>query len=130
MKEQFVPYDIALKLKELDFDEPCLAMFSRVGELFSLDCADYDSLKGCNNSDLNYYYPVSAPLFQQAFEWLRKKHNLVHNIDTLHTGNEMTWAIWINRIGGESTIWNMEFAGEYFTANQKCLEKLIEIVNE
>ena len=34
MKEQFVTYEIALKLKELGFDEPCIAYyFNRYGDV-------------------------------------------------------------------------------------------------
>lgn len=28
MKKEFVPYELAVKLKELGFDEPCLAVFN------------------------------------------------------------------------------------------------------
>ena len=32
MKEQFVPYELAAKLKELGFDEACLAFYIKIGE--------------------------------------------------------------------------------------------------
>ena len=30
MRKEFVPYDIALKLKNLDFDEECFSYFNEV----------------------------------------------------------------------------------------------------
>jgi len=30
MKKEFLPYDRALKLKQLGFDEPCLGFYERI----------------------------------------------------------------------------------------------------
>lgn len=75
MKDQFIPYSQALILKQLGFDEPCMAVYKRDGsELSRLDSIDYDNLKGCRNSELKgYWFCIAAPLWQQAFDWLLKK---------------------------------------------------------
>lgn len=74
MKKQFVTYKIALELKELGFNELCSAYWfkheyksEKEQLIWSLvaDC-DYNSI---SNSE------VSAPLWQQAEEWFRDKHN-------------------------------------------------------
>jgi hypothetical protein len=69
---EFVPYELALELKQLGFDEPC---FGR-----------YDG-KGKNKGKIWYEMPnrgqetipvgdVLAPLYQQAFRWFREKYGL------------------------------------------------------
>jgi hypothetical protein len=67
MKEQFVPYEIALKLKEKGFDEPCLGYFDPL----------YKKLviweNGSTNSTSNWVY---APLWQQVSKWFRIVHNI------------------------------------------------------
>lgn len=75
-EEQFVPYDIALKLKMLGFDEECFGFFDDDHELqlntlskldaFSIDFDDVES---------NLMY-VQAPLYQQVIDWLRDVHGI------------------------------------------------------
>ena len=76
MKEQFVPYDLALKIKEKGFDDPCLA-----GYLLNKD--GITSLIGCGalrfdtDGFVNPYSEIlPAPLWQQVIDWLLKKHNI------------------------------------------------------
>ena len=75
MKEQFVTYEIALKLKYLGFDEECLGDYYIIpsdktpnpnGEFLGLKYEDVSS----------YTRLVSASLWQQAIDWLREKHNI------------------------------------------------------
>lgn len=67
MQEQFVTYEIALKLKELGFDEPCLAYYA--GEtLLSEFVLDYS--KTVFYTQTNNGYEMSAPLWQQAWPFL------------------------------------------------------------
>ena len=66
MKKQFVTYEIALKLKELDFDEPCIAYYA--GEtLLSEFVLDYSRSAIYTQADNDY--EISSPLWQQAIEW-------------------------------------------------------------
>ena len=74
MKEQFVTYEIALKLKDLGFDEPCIAYyFNRYGdvELFSEFVIDHSKRVFYTHSE----YETIAPLWQQAIDWFLKKNN-------------------------------------------------------
>jgi len=65
--KDFIPYEEALELKQLRFDEPCFATY--IGETF-------DSSVQFQSDD----YFTAAPLFQQAFRFFREKYNLVHEI--------------------------------------------------
>lgn len=113
MKEQFVPYDIALKLKQKGFDEPCFGTYNSFGD-FILSNSEYPLNK---NSDKLYDdiwlkhiqkdYPehtpdmlCTAPLWQQVFDWLREKHNL--HVVIYKSGN--TYAF---DIGDYSTGYNL-----------------------
>ena len=65
MKNEFVSYEIALRLKELDFNEPCMGYY---------DCERDLKLVPNKNKFLSCEY--AAPLYQQVFKLFREKHNL------------------------------------------------------
>jgi len=73
MKDQFVTYEIAKRLKELGFNESCLGYFDKDSQEFiwsvggTVNHEDGDELE---------YNCISAPLWQQAIDWLREKHNI------------------------------------------------------
>ena len=78
MTKEFVPYELAVKLKALGFNEPCFgfyledgtwtpASYSREGTVFP------------SNSDLLPEW-CTAPLYQQAFRWFREKYDLFISI--------------------------------------------------
>lgn len=73
MKEQFVTYEIALGLKELGFQHSCFGYFG-ANKVFILNPLS----KNKNSLSYNDYpedaKPISAPLWQQAIDWLREKH--------------------------------------------------------
>ena len=70
MNKEFIPYQQALELKELGFDEPCFGWYD--GKYTSSINQDY-----CKNSEewLNTIH-CAAPLYQQAFRWFREKYNI------------------------------------------------------
>lgn len=69
LQEQFVPYNIAVKLKELGFNEECLA---------TIDQTEYLHIKGTkNNPRASMMYDIiKAPLWSQVFDWFEEKHKL------------------------------------------------------
>ena len=64
MKNQFTPYEEALELKELGFDEECLAFYHQDERL------EVDSL-GIKRNHYRGKLGVLAPLYQQSFKFLR-----------------------------------------------------------
>ena len=109
MNREFVPYELALKLKQLGFDEPCIATHGYL-ELYI-------------NTDDGH---IKAPLYQQAFRWFREKHGLIYSIG--HMGHSNTWAYEIINISMPGP--NYGYAQTYEEAEQACLNKLIEIVKD
>jgi hypothetical protein len=78
MEKEFVPYQQALELKELGFDEPCLMY--------------YDYLCTLVESGV---YECKAPLYQQVFRWFREKYN-AHIYPQKFTENtwHVSWGDW------------------------------------
>lgn len=71
MKKLFVPYEIALKLKKVNFNEPCLAVSDSKNEPY-IGGAEYMNHK---------YNSVCFPLYQQVIDWLEKEHKLlIHRV--------------------------------------------------
>ena len=98
MKKQFVTYEIALKLKELGFDEECLAYYD-INILFPVEQPLPDEFNTTKTNNIYYdndfHYPlikleddiIIAPLYQQVTDWFRKKHNI--HIEIELTDNTM-----------------------------------------
>ncbi len=65
-EKDFVPYEQALALKELGFDEPCFAYY---------DMAQEFNFPGCTMHNRNFINlkATMTPLYQQAFRWLYQK---------------------------------------------------------
>ena len=139
MDKEFIPYEQALALKELGFDEECLAQYKKydVGEA-TLD------IGFSKNKIIMQFHKLSkfcsAPTFSQAFRWFREKYNWQHSIEP--TADQHRF-----EVGYNYWIWNSKTGEEYHTmpknrptgdweyetheeAELECLKKLIEIVKE
>jgi hypothetical protein len=78
MKEQFVPYEIAVMLKEKGFDEPCFGDYFHF-ERDNQSILDYDEDREriiTDNTDENITKYL-APLWQQVIDWLKSKGILI-----------------------------------------------------
>jgi hypothetical protein len=116
MNKEFVPYEQALALKELGFDEQCFSFYDSDGGLYE---SEGYYKKGYNVSDEE----VIAPLYQQAFRWFREKYK-VSPIITCYSELRNAWKYHIPNEGGEQGF------NTYEEAELACLKKLIEIVKE
>ncbi len=79
MKDLFVPYDMAKKLKDVGFDEECLCVYNKRMELKHViicPIGDNDYIKKDKHDDR-----LPAPLWQQVEQWFREKHQIliIHN---------------------------------------------------
>jgi hypothetical protein len=122
MNKEFIPYEQALELKELGFNEPCLARHIIMTEWEKPTGQIILQMVDCLNSDK---YLVKAPLYQQAFRWFREKHDL-HSWVTMELGARLTfcWTITGEYKGTEYKA----FFKTYEEAELACLNKLIEII--
>lgn len=132
MEKEFVPFELSVKLKEIEFDEPCLALYKRDGsELATLDYIDYDRLKGSKNSELTgYWYNTAAPIWQQVFDWFREKYNLSYCVAFNGSESYYWWITECKEFGVDvNSIDELDFE-TYEEARKACLEKLIQLVED
>jgi len=147
MTKEFIPYQQALALKELGFDEPCFRWYDeRWGDDLQQD--KFNTNKDLFMTDLD----CSAPLYQQAFRWFREKYSLVHEISwsKYKGGLNFDYDVFSlvlptdDELGDEDDIasdksmetydslvdkdFRHKESDTYEEAEQACLEKLIEIV--
>lgn len=114
MENEFVPFELAVKLKELGFNEKC---FGHYHNEFNLDLY---------SGDFDESYAVLAPLWQQAFDWFRETKTIYSEVISINGTMMNNWEFFIR--GSETqTILSDEYK-TYEEARQACLEKLIEIV--
>ena len=119
MNKEFIPYEIALALKELGFNRECFSWYregileNEVNEIFYFT----HSLRGDAF--------VSAPLYQQAFRWFRENYEL-HS--TLTSISQESWQYHITKPGESlGTLYDEDYY-TYEEAELACLIKLIEII--
>lgn len=110
MEKEFVPYELAVKLKELGFDEPCFG--------------------GWDDDKIWYYHPdsdiiVDAPLWQQAFDFFIYNYGLIPIIET----NGCSYIFKIQEIT-QYYVETVRGFETYQEARKACLEKLIELVEQ
>ena len=112
MDKEFVPHELALELKQLGFDEPCLGYYI-ASTLFISNDTVY------NSTDISV---IKAPLFQQSFRWFREKHNLYAIVSQFRYGIENEFGQIIH------TIYDVKNFYSYEDNQLDCLKKLIELV--
>jgi hypothetical protein len=146
MEKEFVPYEQALALKQLGFDEPCFAYFYHHQEYKILfdnpnQARDYNSIKidvgsifdhdeervkkGLESLGDSVSRMTSIPLYQQVFRWFREKYQIdswiYPNLNGLYSVSNVRRGVGLGKVSEYQT---------YEEAELECLKKLIEIVKE
>jgi hypothetical protein len=134
MKEQFVTYEIALKLKKLGFDEPCLGYY-HINQNYP-DGYSFTMGEDTRTSDCT----VKAPLYQQAIDWFRGKYRIDIHITFKHQKgnkidgiNSVYYDIEIYRLRGGDAWKEYNFnqiSDNYHYSREQAILKAIELVNE
>ena len=122
MEKEFIPYEQALALKELGFDEECFSFYNTNEMLILSEFLWKNSYS--NGAD------IVAPTFAQAFRCFREKYGLYHAIgldNSLENDINCDYQI----INHSQSISESETDFKtYEEAELECLKKLIEIVKE
>ena len=121
MQKEFIPYEQALELKELGFDEPCFAFWSDIEDnKFTGNYTIRIGLESIENKiqGIRYKGFLSAPTFSQAFRWFREKYGDLLRYDWGEVPHFLM--IQIEMTKGKT----------YEEAELACLKKLIEIVKQ
>jgi hypothetical protein len=110
MKREFIPYELALELKELGFNESCFAYLKPNVLTYEITIGEFN--------EFEYH---SAPTYSQAFRWFREKHNLGAIVSQFGYAIE-------NQYGQATTfVKENENPLSYEEAELECLKRLIKI---
>ena len=129
MNKEFIPYEQALELKKLGFDELCFAYYDNIGKLF------FNTNGQPVGKDWvwegNQIVPTDmalAPLYQQAFRWFRKK-GLYHDIKMFGDWDKPQFSYIVSgrTMNNPAHMYYYEDKDSYEEAELECLKKLIEI---
>jgi hypothetical protein len=131
MEKEFVSYELAIKLEELGFDEPCCGFYDHM--IKEIDTISADACERL----CKHHTHIKAPLFQQAFRWFRDEHELHYDI-TLSTDSSdqlIGYYILIHKLDGMLVNESNAIELDHNTPNREeaelaCLDKLIEIVEQ
>ena len=126
MESLFCPYELALELKELGFDEPCFAFYGLSRDDYkTIRLSIFQNLKTDYLSDVHHLdVTCDAPLYQQAFRFFREKYKLLSFVDI-----DSSYRIYCDDIKFDLDIDSIIFK-TYEEAELECLVKLIEITKE
>jgi hypothetical protein len=134
MIKEFIPYDQALELKELGFNEPCFGWFRST--LIPSNFTEYflETEFGMNESPSDWVNSnfldkaCSAPLYQQAFRWFREKRGLYGYPFSQSSQTNIWFKYFIQQE------WKDQITSDSFNTHEEaeleCLKKLIEIVKD
>jgi hypothetical protein len=129
MEKEFVPYELALRMKQLGFDEPCFGryIYDGLDEVwFLVQTQQKKSSSVIFEGDRSVDgIRTSAPLYQQSFRWFREKHGYWSYIKEATKG---TCRFYIEKF--DEKFFNSDIIDSYEEAELACLEKLIEIAEQ
>ena len=135
MQNEFVIYQFALRMKALGFDNvPCLAIYYGVPKLedWEYEFFDFHNHFTTNSHYETQYYAqkgyengILTPTWKTAFDWFRENYGYWCYIKEATKG---TSRFYIEKF--DEKFFNSEIIDSYEQAQKKCLEKLIEIVEE
>ena len=126
LEKEFVPYQIALDMESIGFDEPCLGYYLCRNSAFGID----DLLITTEWIDLLPYDSSSCktPTYSQIFRWFREKYNLIGLVEGGYDNgkNIFTYVIWDDFKDNSVDI----YYETYEQTEIELLKKLIGIVKE
>lgn len=123
MKNEFIPFQQALELKELGFDEPCF------GKIYADGGSEQLSYPYKNSDQIGKVTSCSAPLYQQVFRWFRNKYDIDISINTIYSKyNENISKKYRVVIDNKTVFINVGFYETYEEAELECVKELISIV--
>lgn len=115
MKKEFVTYEQAIELKQLGFNEQCIAYYCD-GNLNIIECVNQEDEK------------VLAPLYQQVFRWFRNDYNFHHYIEPIHMNGKVRYEYCVVNSSNDEKEFNEDVAYTYEDAEIECLKQFINLI--
>lgn len=134
MENQFVSYEIALKLKEIGFDEPVFATFN------------YENKPKLREDFIKVSSKLKAPLWQQVIDWFREKYDIHITVEPLYRPQRFTQIKYYYAISTKDNFYggiddcldawlelapggiNYHIADTYKEAREQAILKAIELI--
>lgn len=119
MKHLFISQELALKLKEKKFNEPCLGYYGIWStELqFPVYAGELENWNTIENL-------CSAPLYQQVIDWFREKHNI--SIELHWQQGSQGWSYCYGYNAGDWFFPKETY--KYYEALTKAIEEAIKLI--
>ena len=132
-EDKFLPIEPALQMKEIGFDEQCLAVFYHKGDLtefYMYHKKFFHTLNVCKNSELTEKFPnyLATPLYQDAFEWFRDEHGLEGKVERAEDYTWYKWEVTRYNENGKKYVADYYEYETYREAENDCLHCLINEV--
>lgn len=123
MEKEFIPYEQALDLKELGFDEPCFGFYNIKGKFIKDFSVTKDIMESLEIKAIELQGKIClSPTFSQAFRWFREKYKLqTRPVFKMIDETEFEYSFMPNDLKNK-------WYKTYEEAELECLKKLIEIV--
>lgn len=123
MEKEFVPFELAVKLKKLGFDDDCLGYYNEDEKLTF-------GVYYCYDQPMDFV--CLAPLWQQAFSWFDINHKLRGDVIHADSNGGYTWIIWKwnedNQVGKWQRITDITSFKDRSDCKVKLLNKLISLI--
>lgn len=148
MEKEFVPYEQALALKELGFNEPCFGIYQKNKKIKYCHKNEWITNFQINPDEeiLNFHikqypknvslingiyflrscYNFTAPTFSQAFEFFREKHGF-HSYIEIYSDDTFDYTI-TSKIFTETNDYGDGPFLTFYEAQLACLNQLIKLV--
>jgi len=126
MEKQFVTYEIAKKLKELGFDEPCIKMILIGGSVGFVN-KESDILSKPITNTQGGKYTITYPLWQQAIDWLRENHDIIVEVwfdESQDDGFDWMYEIYVNKKAHEH---DGSYYGTFYNCREAGILKAIKL---
>lgn len=130
MENQFVSFDVAKKLKDIGFNEPCFAFSLSSGDITMFQDTPFEMRTNKEFID-KYFNPdtcTTRPTHQQVSDFFRENYGLHFQINRHWTDNPNSWRITIYDYSNDDLAYNQNVSEEpYYKTYYDALSIAIEI---
>ena len=113
-EKDFVIYPIAIKMKELGFNEPCLAGYDDTEKLHIRNVDFQSDFKGF----------CLTPTYQHIFRWFRKNFHWTYKVNQVTKNN---WSYTLENFPNDRNYYGQLYKS-FEEAEIACVEKIIEFI--
>ena len=131
IEKQFIPYDLAIRLKELGFDEECYCWYHTVDkELSALGVTNPDVIEAMVNHDKIKPRGIKAPLWQQAFDWFVENRNVHVSIEVICKNRRQQYKVVIRKVANFGSYIESRHTFGGFDTREEAKEKALQYILE